>query len=211
MVNLGLLEKSAGGEALTFSAVPFDNRGILRVRQGLLSFNGGLKLDDASQIELEVAGPDVASGLSSVHAAGALLLDGSMRVTLMGGYFPDGESLDLVTASSIIGEFDSFECPQPGDGLRLNPAYGATGIVTTAVPLKARVLPGSVSWRDGHFQFEVYGVCSEWYAVEASPTPTFGIVQIVDTRRVDGTARFLFVDPDPERFDSRYYRLRHVP
>jgi hypothetical protein len=66
-------------------------------------------------LEIELAGPDPGTGydrLQVVSGSAPVVLDGTLRVSLLGGYVPDpGSSFDVLTAPAVTGAFASVDLP----------------------------------------------------------------------------------------------------
>jgi fibronectin-binding autotransporter adhesin len=144
------------------AASPLLNRGVIRPggagAVGTLTFLGGLDLDTGT-VELDLAGAGAGS-FDQINASGqTLVLGGTLRASLLGGYTPvNGDFLPVVlTAGGVQGVFATTNLPTgfaagyglaAGEATRLIfSAAGGTSIFTNAVGNLDWSTPGN--WNSG--------------------------------------------------------------
>lgn len=98
---------------------------------GMMTFAGALSLQNTAVVQMELSG----LGVDNITVGGLLTYDGTLAITLVGGYRPEvGETFALFDAGSVaIGsQFDAITFNRTGYAGEMN--Y-ATGVLTiTAVP-----------------------------------------------------------------------------
>ncbi len=128
-INNGTFTKS-GATITSLTSIPFSNFGTLNLVQGtlgtgnfvndsalvlgaetLLTINGTFTQTAAGSITTEFAGPTPAQ-YGRIVAAGVATIDGTLAATLVGGYSPVlFDRFDVVTGSSLVGQFASVKLP----------------------------------------------------------------------------------------------------
>ncbi|MGL4514060.1 MAG: beta strand repeat-containing protein [Lacipirellulaceae bacterium] len=163
---------------------------------------GSVGLSNSSTLLMEIGGTSPGSGYDQVLASGALTLDGTMAVSLLGGFVPSiGQSFNLFDWGTLSGTFDSLSLPSLGGGLNWDTSQlYTTGVLSVA----AAGLPGDyntdgvvnaadyTTWRDNLGSttalanddtpgvaaddyvrwFNNYGASASRSAAEAVPEPT---------------------------------------
>ncbi|MBL9163075.1 MAG: autotransporter-associated beta strand repeat-containing protein [Planctomycetaceae bacterium] len=102
---------------------------------------GSLTMMDGSTMSLEIGGVAAGSQHDQIESAGVLALEGTLQVSLIGGFMPSaGQSFDLLNWGATSGAFDMLSLPALGAGLAWNTSQlYTTGVlsVTTATFLAA--------------------------------------------------------------------------
>ena len=96
---------------------------------GTLTVVGTYMQSPAGTLSIELAGPGDHDLLAATQPA---TLDGTLQVTLQGGFTPSvGDSFTVLTASSVTGSFATENLP---GGVNWSVSYGADEVVLTVVP-----------------------------------------------------------------------------
>jgi hypothetical protein len=73
---------------------------------------GNVALTNSSTLVLELGGTAPGSGYDQILSSGALVLDGVLQVSLIGGFSPNaGQSFNLFDWASVSGVFDALSLP----------------------------------------------------------------------------------------------------
>jgi hypothetical protein len=73
---------------------------------------GNVALTNSSTLAMELGGTAPGSGYDQILSSGALVLDGVLQVSLIGGFSPNaGQSFNLFDWASVSGVFDALSLP----------------------------------------------------------------------------------------------------
>jgi hypothetical protein len=135
--NEGVVQVSAGSTAVYFGSLTgpgsFTGTGTVFIEGDLrpgaspaeARFGGDLMLASSAVTVLELAGTSVGSGHDQLDVGGLLSLDGTLEVTLLGGFVPRlGDRFDLFDFASMSGQFDRVDLPALDGGM----AWDSTGL-----------------------------------------------------------------------------------
>ncbi len=95
---------------------------------------GTLTMHAGATLALEIGGVLAGAQYDRIESAGALAFDGTLRVSLIGGFMPSaGQSFDLLDWNFRLGTFDVLEMPALAPGLAWNTSqlYSA-GVLSVA-------------------------------------------------------------------------------
>ncbi|MCI0394770.1 MAG: hypothetical protein L0322_07495, partial [Chloroflexi bacterium] len=123
--NAGTFVKSAGSGAATIYT-NFNNSGSLTVQSGLLVFNANFTQTASGVLYVQIAG---LADYDQYDINGQASLDGTLDVSLLGGYVPSpGDSFTVMTFNSRAGQFATVN----GHGQSYLVNYTATGVTLVA-------------------------------------------------------------------------------
>ncbi len=140
----GLLRNDAGSE-LTLddnSVVGVDllNNGTLVVggagNGGIAALAGKYQQNSLGQLDIEIGGPIIGSDHDWLRVTMDAVLDGTLSVSLISGFVPSlGDDFDIITASSVIGEFSNRLLPVLGSGLGWMIEYDPSVVTLSIISL----------------------------------------------------------------------------
>jgi T5SS/PEP-CTERM-associated repeat protein len=107
---------------------------------GLQSFGGHVHLGTLAKLEIEIGGTTKGIQYDSLAVAGAATLDGTLNVSLLGGFIPsDGDVFEILAAAGgISGTFGTTILPALSGDLLWNVVYRANAVVLeVAAPVLA--------------------------------------------------------------------------
>ncbi len=127
---------------------------------GLMSFGGNVSLDNASRLDIEIAGATKGGQYDALVIGGAATIAGALDVSLLAGFMPQaGSSFEILSAAGgVIGTFSDTLLPTLSANLNWNLNYGLNSVVLSVV---AASIPGDfnlngvvdsadyVVWREG--------------------------------------------------------------
>jgi hypothetical protein len=149
-LNNGTLNKNSTTGATTFDVgFPFNNNGMLEVLSGNVTFDGAYSQSGASLL----FGVSNLTSYGSVNMAGAVSLNGTLGVDLLGGYVPvAGNSFTLLHSPSESGQFAGYNFPALPAGLEWAPSYnnGVTLNVFGSPTNDTLQISGTVTDTQGH-------------------------------------------------------------
>ncbi|MGH2544386.1 MAG: hypothetical protein ACRDIB_16460, partial [Ardenticatenaceae bacterium] len=103
--NAGTFIKSAG-DSISYMYPAFTNSGSVSVVSGELRFNGGFSQSATGVLHVQIGGLTPITDYDQFIVTGQATLDGTLNVTLMGGFVPEpGDSFEVMTFNSRNGEF----------------------------------------------------------------------------------------------------------
>jgi len=86
---------------------------------GIISIEGDYTQEASGLLEIELVGTNPASEFDQLQVAGNAFLDGTLDVSFMDSYVPQyGDSFEIVSASSLSGEFETRSLPSLPASLR---------------------------------------------------------------------------------------------
>jgi hypothetical protein len=108
---------------------------------GLMSFGGNVSLDNASRLDIEIAGATKGGQYDTLVISGAATIAGALDVSLLTGFIPQaGNSFEILTAAGgVIGTFSDTLLPRLSANLSWNLNYGLNSVVLSVV---ATSIPG---------------------------------------------------------------------
>ena len=122
VVNSGTFDVAAGRTATFYNDVSgsgsFGGTGTVvflgAVNPGsspaAVSFGGDVVLGSGAKLEIELGGGSPGSGHDALNVAGNLTVDGVLELRLINGFTPSiGQEFEILTFSSLSGEFDGVE------------------------------------------------------------------------------------------------------
>jgi uncharacterized repeat protein (TIGR01451 family) len=96
---------------------------------GILSITGDYTQGPDGVLAIELGGTTAGTTHDQLQVGGAATLDGTLDVSLLGGFDPvDGDSLEILTFSSVSGDFATKNGLTLPDGDVLEPVYSATAL-----------------------------------------------------------------------------------
>jgi len=114
---------------------------------GFIEVGNALTLTETSTVAIKVGGL-APTEFDRSGGSGAKAIDGRLVVTLLDDYIPSGTTLyDIVTGSSITGEFAELDLPTLPGGRRMHVGYAPTAVRLTACASDWNV-DGSVNSND---------------------------------------------------------------
>ncbi|WP_172992161.1 beta strand repeat-containing protein [Lacipirellula parvula] len=97
-----------------------------------------LALTANSRLDIEIGGMEAGSQFDQLNAAGALSLDGVLRVSLLGDFAPTaGQSFDLLNWATLSGQFASLQLPQLSGLFWDRSQLYTTGVLLVVAQLEA--------------------------------------------------------------------------
>ncbi len=147
----GLFRVAAGSSATFFGA--FSGAGISGAGDvyleaditpgfspALAQFGGDVHFGPLTDLNIEIGGTNKGAAYDALEIAGTALLDGTLDVTLVGGFTTTlGEVFEILRASDgVNGTFAAESLPQLGSLLALQILYDANSVMLAVVP----ALPG---------------------------------------------------------------------
>lgn len=167
---------------------------------GLLTFEGDLDLEPTATLEIELGGTTPGVDYDRVEVGGFATLEGTLEVTLVGGFVPEaGDSFGFLFASGAFdASFAAISLPDlsgQGLGWQLNPG-GATLFLEVVAALAGDFnLDGTVDaadytvWRAGlgttftEADYAIwrtnYGATSSATTSQTVPEPTAGLLSLI--------------------------------
>ncbi len=149
---------------------------------GVTEVTGNLTQHAAGTLEIELGGPDPASGFDVLQVGGSASLGGTLRLDLTNGFVPAiGHAFEVVVAGLLVGEFDTI-AGIPGPDLVWDVTYLGNAVRVAAVALGGPVIgdynaSGSVEQGDLDLVLQNWGgVASGLPVAWANGRPTSGIV-----------------------------------
>ena len=142
----------------------------------------------------------------SRFAGNSVTLDGSMAVTLVGGFIPQPPNIfDVLTFATRTGQFATTQFPSL-------PASSHWQFSYNPGALELQVLPSNAFQRssitNGAFQFNFVGQTGSSCLIEVS-TNLFNWTPLLTNAPFTGS--LIFVDPHTAQFTNRYYRATIFP
>ena len=121
---------------------------------GDLTIDGNYVQENSGQLEINIAG---ATDFSRLTVTGSVTLDGTLRVSLLGGFLPkQGDSFEVMDFASRQGDFSQWEGLDLSNGLMLDHVYDEQslilriGVVSPATPtLVTTASPADVTLGSG--------------------------------------------------------------
>jgi autotransporter-associated beta strand protein len=101
---------------------------------------GTLTMNDGATLALDIGGVLAGAQYDRIESAGSLAFDGTLRVSLIGGFMPSaGQSFDLLDWNFRLGTFDALDLPALGPGLAWNTSqlYSAGTLSVTSTTFLA--------------------------------------------------------------------------
>ncbi|MCA9065966.1 MAG: hypothetical protein KDA96_23015, partial [Planctomycetaceae bacterium] len=93
---------------------------------GQIQIVGSYEQVSSGTLEIEIGGLTQTSQYDHVQISGNASFDGTVRVTILGGFLPQsGDSFEFITCSSVTGAFTDLIAPDLGI-VQLGLSYGAT-------------------------------------------------------------------------------------
>jgi hypothetical protein len=107
---------------------------------GVLSVSGDFVQGAAGMLAIEIAGTTVETEYDQLNVTGNATLDGTLSVTLLGGFLPEvGDTFDVLNAALISGTFATLDLPALAGGKSWNTSVLYTdGILS----ISAALVPG---------------------------------------------------------------------
>lgn len=91
---------------------------------GIMAFGGDLTYGPFAGLDIEIAGLTAGTQYDRVTVADEATLAGTLDVSLLGGFKPAvGNSFAILTAASVVGNFDNVVLPQLNGGLQWGLSY----------------------------------------------------------------------------------------
>ena len=126
---------SLTGEGVVDADVVNDGRVAPGVGAGALEAAGFFAQTSAGALAIQLGGLQPGIEHSQLDVLGTAALAGELEVTTSQGHQPlPGDEYEVLRASSLIGEFESYAGLDLGNGVTLEPDYGPTSLVLRAVP-----------------------------------------------------------------------------
>jgi hypothetical protein len=142
----------------------------------------------------------------SRFAAGSITLDGSLAITLSGGFVPQTiNTFDVLTYSARAGQFSSTQFPTLPLASKWQLTYNPGAITLQIIPGTAFI---SSSLTNGNFEFSFAGQTGSSCLIEAS-TNLLNWTPLLTNAPFNGSLDF--VDPQTAQFPERYYRATIFP
>jgi hypothetical protein len=138
--NAGVLQKDTTTGTTTF-LIYLNNSGILDAKTGTISLNESYtETSSASQV-IGIGGTVPGSGYGQIAFSSATFA-GSFNVTLLNGFRPNaGDSFSVLSYPSLTGDFTSMNGLDLGNGLKLVPHFGNTGLTLVAAAYQVNAKP----------------------------------------------------------------------
>lgn len=96
---------------------------------GIITIDGDYTQEADGILEIELAATNPASDFDQLHVSGDATLAGTLNVTLLDGYQPRyGDSFELISASTLIGTFDTLSLPSLAAALAWDVQYAADSL-----------------------------------------------------------------------------------
>jgi hypothetical protein len=125
--NAGTFVKS-GGNGTSYLQPTFNNSGSVAAQSGAVSF-GSYSQSATGVLNIRVGGLTPITGFDQFTVAGRATLDGTLNVTLTGGFVPNpGDSFKVMTFASRSGEFATLN----GNGRDYAMSYSPTDVTLVA-------------------------------------------------------------------------------
>jgi hypothetical protein len=126
--NDGSLTKSAGSGVSTINPA-FINNGSVDVQAGALQFGADFTQTASGTLFVQIGGLTPVSEFDQFNINGSANLDGTLDVTLSGGFVPTpGDSFAVITFANRSGQFATVN----GHGQAYNIGYNATNVTLLA-------------------------------------------------------------------------------
>lgn len=103
----------------------------------LVTYAGDLAFSSTSALNLVLGGTTAGSGHDQLAVTGAATLAGALNISLVNGFAPQpGQTFDVLTYGTHVGDFGSFSSLDLGNGYALMPSAGGTAysLMVTPVP-----------------------------------------------------------------------------
>jgi hypothetical protein len=208
--NAGTFRKSGNtGTTTLTSGVIFNNYNIVEIGNGILAANGGYTSRADSLLNCALGGTTAGTGFGQLQVAGAVTLNGSLRLDFINGFAPaTNDSFTILTAGTRNGTFANFYYPSNEVMMQLSNTANSviarvSGIVLRPPMLFTPVLSGSnvlLSWtaqsnKTYRLEFNRDLSLTNW-----DPVPG-------DVTTSSNTAS----KSDPLTISNRFYRVRVLP
>lgn len=111
--------------------------GVLRPGNspGAVTFGGDLVFGPSATLEIELAGTVQGTQYDVVHVGGRATLGGTLRVVLLDGFVPGpGQSFQVMTFGSRVGDFANYQGLNVAPGVTLRPVFSANALTLVAPP-----------------------------------------------------------------------------
>jgi T5SS/PEP-CTERM-associated repeat protein len=147
---------------------------------GTMAFGGDLSFGVFAGLEIELAGTTPGTQFDRLTVADQLVLDGSLDVTLLGGFTPTaGDSFEIITATGgLTGTFANELLPDLGASLEWDVVYDSDSVTLQVSPV-------------------LFGDYNDDGAVDAA--------DYVMWRKLEGTSTVMANDPNPLPIDGDQY------
>ena len=140
VVGTSLINSHGGvirGEGrLDVASTTFSNAGEIRPGSspGLLPLTGNLTQSPSGSLVSELGGTTVGSQYDRLDVSGLATLDGELDVVLIDGFVPAlGQGFEVLRYGSRAGTFTAINGLDLGNGIRLEPTYGANTLILRVV------------------------------------------------------------------------------
>jgi uncharacterized repeat protein (TIGR01451 family) len=137
---------------------------------GMLEITGNYTQTSAGTLAIELGGTTAGSEHDQLIVGGAATLDGTLAISLIGGYDPlHGDSFEILTFGSRSGDFASTTGLNLPDGDVLQPSYGASALTL----VNQAAMPGAHFPRNDDGSVEMTFQSCQGYAAGAVCPPPF--------------------------------------
>jgi hypothetical protein len=129
--NNGSVSVTGGASFTTIGDL--GNHGVLTIGPGsILTVRGNYSQSNAATLTIEVAGPSSSGQFGQLNASGTATLDGTLDITLLGGFVPSlGDVYTLLACSAESGQFATINGLTIGSGLVFAPSYNTKSFTLT--------------------------------------------------------------------------------
>ncbi len=133
--NAGTFRKtSSTGLTTVPSGVPFNNFGTLEIRSGIFAANGGYVSTSDARLNCALGGTTPGTDYGQLQIAGAVTLNGGLRVSLTNGFVPAiNDTFTVLTAGTRSGTFSDFQYPSNVVTMTLSNAPNSVQVQVTGI------------------------------------------------------------------------------
>jgi hypothetical protein len=181
---------------------------VIEALTGTVEFAGNYSATAPSaELDLVLAGASPGTQFTRLTANGNLPLDGSLKVTLAGGFTPtNGQSFAIVGYGSRTGQFSSQQLPPLPPGSVWLVDYGANAVTLRVQP--ATGITNLLKTAGGSFVFDLAGPAATRCVILAS-TNLADWTPIFTNQPFNGSLHF--DDPAAAGMPRRFYRIVMEP
>jgi hypothetical protein len=210
--NAGTFRKSANsGTTIIAANVALNNYGLVEIRGGILTVNGGFSSSSNAVLSCALNGPTAGTGYGQLQVSGSVTVNGALNLDLANGFVPtNNSSFRLLTATTRNGSFATFSYPSNQLTMQLSNAPNAVvALVTAVVPSAPVLLPPEIIGSDVKLTWS--STSNVTYRVEFTAAldsaPLNWTALSGDITATNTTATRL----DPLTSTNRFYRIRMLP
>jgi len=123
--------------AVTSSSFTIAAGGVLSINSGTLTVEGDYRQESAGRLSIELSAPTAGNeGFDALAITDTADLSGELEVAAIGGFTTSvGESVEILTASSVVSGFDSVVLPELAGNIEFHVVYSSDAVTLVVAPV----------------------------------------------------------------------------